>query len=64
MSLRGAYAGFGDENDPVRQMALKLRSLLAVNSPGSVFPGPKAEDLDFPDVDCDDVFPGIYIGDS
>ena len=64
MSLRGAYPGFGDENDPVRKVALQMRSLCAVNYAGAIFPNPKEEHFEFPDVDCDQVFVGIYIGDK
>ena len=64
MSLRGAYAGFGDANDPVRKIALQMRSLCSVNSAGSVFPPPKENDEEFPEVDNDEVFKGIFIGNA
>ena len=64
MSLRGAYAGFGDANDPVRKIALQMRSLCSVNSAGSVFPPPKENDEEFPEVDSDEVFFGIFVGNA
>ena len=64
MSLRGAYAGFGDANDPVRKIALQMRSLCSVNSAGSIFPPPKENDEEFPEVDSDEVFIGIFVGNA
>ncbi len=65
MSTLGANAGFGGPDDPVRQIALKLRSLLAVNYSGSVFPRSSGvSDPEFPEVDCDEVHPGIYVGNA
>lgn len=66
MSLRGAYAGFGDENDPVRKVALQMRSLCrSVNLDlESELVNDDDHDDEFPEVDSNEVFAGIFIGNA
>ena len=61
MSLRGAYAGFGDENDPVRKVALQMRSICRSEVNLEVDDHPNDE---FPEVDSNEVFAGIFIANS
>ena len=65
MSLRGAYAGFGDENDPVRKVALQMRSLCrSVNLDLESELVNDDQDDEFPEVDSNEVFAGIFIGNA
>ena len=61
-----AYPGFGGADDPVRQMALKLRSILTVNSTNEILPvnSGSETDLEYPEVDCDEVVPQVYLGNA
>ena len=61
-----AYPGFGGADDPVRQMALKLRSILTVNSATEIRPEYPGSDTDpeYPEVDCDEVVPQVYLGNA
>ena len=59
------YPGFGGSDDPVRIMALRLRAILAVNSTASVTPDcTSGSDPDFPEVDCDEVFPDLFLSNA
>lgn len=60
--MHESYAGFGGANDPVRQTALKLRALCqteVVNCSSSTM-----TNEEFPDVDCDEVFDCLFIGNA
>ena len=61
-----AYPGFGGADDPVRQMALKLRSILTVNSTNEILPVNSGSETDpeYPEVDCDEVVPQVYLGNA
>ena len=64
-SMANAPSNLSPEEAQIRKVALDMRALLCVNSSKGVFPHPTDEpsDPDFPDVDCDQVFQNIYLGD-
>jgi hypothetical protein len=66
MSLLGANAGFGGADDPIIcQTIHKLRALCAINYSGSILPSANHHlhvDVEFPEVDCDEVHPDIFVG--
>ena len=54
------------DEQSVRRTACNMLSLLSVNrasTPTERFPSWE-DALEFPDVDCDEVFPGVFIGDA
>lgn len=48
--------------NPVDRDVEKLRALLAVNSSAGIFPKLRMCNPEFPDVDCNEVFPHLYLG--
>ena len=57
-SSNNLHPGYGAADDPVRLMAITLRDILAVNT---VLPKDEGSN----DAgDCDEVFPGVLIGDE
>ena len=46
----------------VRKTALDMRALLCVNSSKGVFPTTDGSDPEYPDVDCNQVFQNLYLG--
>lgn len=61
MSLHNSYAGYGGADDPVRQIALKMRSVCNGEADQPIKPSMSDE---FPEVDSDEVFANLWIGNA
>ena len=64
--MANAPSNLSPEEAQIRKVALDMRALLCVNSSKGVFPNRPTDepsDPDFPDVDCDQVYQNIYLGD-
>lgn len=66
MSLHNSYAGYGGADDPVRQIALKMRSVCNGEADHQPVPAPIKPSMsdEFPEVDSDEVFANLWIGNA
>ena len=67
MAQSGYYAPFSlsleEKDKSVRKTALDMKSLLCANSKNGIFPEETdGSNPDYPDVDCNQVYPNLYLG--
>ena len=57
------FSGLTPDEVRIRKTALDMKSLLCANSKNGIFPEETdGSDPDYPDVDCNQVYPNLYLG--